>query len=62
MSGHRPFSDLTKRFTPEQWRRIKEGAAKMNAEIEAAEAAAKQPKRAAAKRRQPQEATRASGG
>lgn len=61
MSGHRPFSDLTKRFTPEQWRRIKEGVAKMDAEIEAAEAAAKQPKRVAAKRR-PQEATRASGG
>ena len=61
MSGHRPFSDLTKRFTPEQWRRIKEGAAKMDAEIEAAEAAAKQPKRVAAKR-QTQEATRASGG
>lgn len=59
MSGHRPFSDLTKRFTPEQWRYIKEGAAKMNAEIEAAEAAAEQPKRDAAKR-QPQEATRAS--
>ena len=53
MSGHRPFSDLTKRFTPEQWRYIKEGAAKMNAEIESAESAAKQPKRAAAKR-QPQ--------
>ena len=61
MSGRRPFSDLTKRFTPEQWRYIKEGAAKMNAEIESAESAAKQTKRADAKR-QPQEAARASGG
>ena len=43
MSGRRPFSDLAKRFTPEQWRYTKEGAAKMNAEIEANEAAANQP-------------------
>ena len=51
MSGRRPFSDLAKRFTLEQWRYIKEGAAKMNAEIEANEAASKQPNSAPATRR-----------
>ncbi len=60
MSGHHPFSDLTKRFTPEQWRYIKEGAAKMNAEIEAAKSAAEQPKPSRVKR-QRKEAAQSGG-
>lgn len=60
MSGHRPFSDLTKRFTPEQWRYIKEGAAKMNAEIEANEAAAKQPNPESRAKRHPRAEARTS--
>ena len=34
MSGRHPWSEITKRFTPEQRQRAKEEAAKMRAEIE----------------------------
>ncbi len=60
MSGRRPFSDLAKRFTPEQRRCIKEGAAKMNAEIEANEAASKQPNPEGRAKRRPRAEARTS--
>ena len=34
MSGHHPFSNLTKDFTPEDWRRIEAITAKLRADIE----------------------------
>ena len=34
MSGHRPWSEITKHFTPEQRQRSKDEAAKMSAEME----------------------------
>ena len=34
MSGHHPFSNLTKHFTPEDWKIIEEMKAELRADIE----------------------------
>ena len=36
MTGHRPFSELTKDWPPERRRRVEEGTARLSAEVEAA--------------------------
>ena len=38
MSGHHPFSNLTKDFTPEDWQRINAITDKLRADIERREA------------------------
>ena len=35
MSGHRKFSELTKKFTPEDWRKVEEIKAEMRAAVKA---------------------------
>ena len=48
MTGHRPFSELTKDWPPERRRRVEEGTARLSAEVEAAlanERAAKRKRR-----------------
>ena len=48
MTGHRPFSELTKDWPPERRRRVEEGTARLSAEVEAAladERAAKRERR-----------------
>ena len=35
MSGHRKFSELTKKFTPEDWRQVEEIKAQMRDAIKA---------------------------
>ena len=35
MSGHRKFSELTKKFTPEDWRKVEEIKAEMIETLEA---------------------------
>ena len=36
MTGHRPFSELTKDWPPERRRRVEEGTTRLSAEVEAA--------------------------
>lgn len=45
MTGHRPFSELTKDWPPERRRRVEEGTARLSAEVEAALAAERAAKR-----------------
>ncbi len=56
MSGHHPFSNLTKDFTPERRQRIKAMTAKLLADIERREAEAAQ--KASDQSKQPQPAKR----
>lgn len=50
MTGHRPFSELTKDWPPERRQCVEEGTARLSAEVEAALAAER-----AAKRERPNE-------
>ena len=45
MTGHRPFSELTKDWPPERRQRVEEGTARLSAEVEAALAAERAAKR-----------------
>ena len=57
MSGHHPFSNLTKHFTPEDWKIIEEMKAELRADIERREALEAEADRKASDRsKQPQPA------
>lgn len=52
MTGHRPFSELTKDWPPERRQRVEEGTARLSAEVEAALAAERAGSAAKRERRQ----------